>query len=126
VLDATVNLLRDRVGMNHMILSDLQTNGMDLETELRRERRIELFMEGHRWFDIVRWKEGHRLGAVVKGIKRSWAFRPADLANRKVDQWDNIIFDDTRVFSDPKNYLWSLPFVQIERNPNLLPNNPGW
>lgn len=126
VLDATVNLLRDRVGMRHMVLSELQTNGLDVETELRRERRVELFMEGYRWFDIVRWKEGHRLGAVVKGIKRSWAFKPAELANRKVDQWDNIIFDDTRVFTDPKNYLWSLPFIQIERNPNLLPNNPGW
>ena len=126
VLDQTVNLLRDRVGMIRMNLMELQANGLDIETELRRERRVELFMEGLRWFDIIRWREGHRLGAVVKGIKRSWAFRPAELSNRKVDQWDNIIFDDTRVFNDPKNYLWSLPFTQLERNPHLLPNNPGW
>lgn len=126
VVDQTINLLRDRVGMRRMTLTELQANGLDVETELRRERRIELFMEGQRWFDIIRWNEGHRLGAVVKGIKRSWAFRPAELSNRKVDSWDNIIFDDTRVFIAPKNYLWSLPFTQMERNPNLLPNNPGW
>lgn len=125
-VDITINMLRDRVGMKRMVLSELAANGLDVRTELRRERRIELFMEGQRWFDIVRWKEGYRLGSVIKGIKRSWAFRPAELANRKVDSWDNIIFDDTRTFTDPKNYLWSLPFIQMERNPNLMPNNPGW
>jgi len=31
-----------------------------------------------------------------------------------------------RTFSDMKNYLWPIPFTQTQRNPNLLPNNPGW
>ncbi len=126
VVDQTINLLRDRVGMKRMNLAEIVANGLDVKTELHRERRVELFLEGQRWFDIVRWKEGARLGAVVKGIKRSWAFRPAELSNRKVDSYNNIIFDDSRVFSDPKNYLFSLPYTQMERNPNLKPNNPGW
>lgn len=126
VVDQTINLLRDRVGMKRMVLSELATNGLNVKTELRRERRVELFLEGSRWFDIVRWKEGERLGAVVKGIKRSWAFRPAEISNRKIDNYDNLIFDDSRIFSDPKNYLFSLPYTQMERNPNLKPNNPGW
>lgn len=126
VVDQTINLLRDRVGMKRMVLAELEASGLNQETELHRERRIELFLEGIRWFDIIRWKEGPRLGAVVKGIKRSWAYRPEELSNRKVDSYNNIIFDDTRVFSDPKNYLWSLPYEQMERNPNLKPNNPGW
>ncbi|HEX3006126.1 MAG TPA: RagB/SusD family nutrient uptake outer membrane protein [Bacteroidales bacterium] len=126
VADLTINQLRDRVGMKRMLLADIDLNGQDLRTELHRERRVELFFEGLRWFDIVRWKEGWRLGAVVKGIKRSWAFNPSLLNNRKVDNNNNIIFDDTRTFEDPKNYLFSLPYIQMERNPNLKPNNPGW
>jgi hypothetical protein len=126
IVDVTINQLRDRVGMKRMVLTDIDLNGQDLRTELHRERRVELYFEGLRWFDIVRWKEGWRLGAVVKGIKRSWAFNPSLLSNRKVDNNNNIIFDDTRTFEDPKNYLFSLPYIQMERNPNLKPNNPGW
>lgn len=33
----------------------LQDNPADLELAIRHERRVELAMEGHRWFDITRW-----------------------------------------------------------------------
>lgn len=137
-IDATVNQLRDRVGMKRMILSELTANNMDLETELRRERRVEMFMEGLRWFDIVRWKEGYRLGVdkaetperqeigLIKGIHRSYAYDQKQIEGRNFDSNGFLIFDNTRVFSNPKNYLFSLPYTQMELNPNLKPNNQGW
>lgn len=139
VIDETINLLRDRVGMKRMLLSELAANGLDLETELQRERRVELFMEGHRWFDLVRWEQGYELGVdksetperqekgIVKGIRRDYAYdQSVFTASTKFDENGFLIFDDSRVFESPKNYLFSLPYRQMELNPNLRPNNPGW
>ena len=139
VIDQTVNLLRDRVGMKRMNLNELAANGLDIKTELERERRVELFMEGQRWFDLLRWEQGYNLGVdksesierqemgVMKGIRRDYAYDPnVFAASTKFDDKGYLIFDDSRVFENPKNYLWSLPYRQMELNPNLRPNNPGW
>ena len=76
-LDKSVNKLRDRVGMPHMNLEAANAkpdpflrnkewggyqnvNGANAGVilEIRRERTIELTQEGHRYYDIMRWKEG--------------------------------------------------------------------
>ncbi|MFR8357956.1 MAG: hypothetical protein ACLVEJ_21435 [Parabacteroides sp.] len=31
-----------------------------------------------------------------------------------------------RRFEDPKHYYYPLPLSQLNINPNLKPNNPGW
>src|SRR5690606_16731848 len=49
-VDLSINKLRDRVGMHRMDLVELGQNNMDLRTEVYRERQVELFFEGHRWF----------------------------------------------------------------------------
>lgn len=36
-------------------MHQLQDNDADLEMAIRHERRVELAMEGHRWFDLTRW-----------------------------------------------------------------------
>lgn len=123
-LDISINLLRDRVGMKRMELSFLAQHGMDIRTEIRRERRVELVLEGQRYFDVRRWKEGNRLAADIEGVKASWFPQLASAAYRKnkdgflVVQWN-------RAFENPKNYLWPVPQTQWERNPNLG-QNPGW
>lgn len=139
VIDKTVNLLRDRVGMKRMLIADLAANGLTLKTELQRERRVELFMEGQRWYDLMRWKQGYELGVdksesaerqemgIFKGIRKDYAYDQSVFSSStKFDKDGFLIFDDSRVFSSPKNYLFSLPYRQMELNPNLRPNNPGW
>jgi hypothetical protein len=81
-LDMSVNLLRDRVAMPGMnlaaananpdsYLANQYTNVSLMNTgiilEIRRERRIELVMEGFIWNDLMRWKEGHLLAVQYKG-----------------------------------------------------------
>lgn len=124
-LDKTINLLRGRVGMHPMILTELAANDMDLRTEIRRERRVELVLEGQRYFDIKRWKQGSLLAEPIKGMKKSWAMVQADVSNLRADSQGYIIVDDDRSFTDPKNYLWPVPMIQRDRNPNLG-QNPGW
>ncbi|PXV68760.1 putative outer membrane starch-binding protein [Dysgonomonas alginatilytica] len=82
-LDITINLLRDRVGMPHMILSNVlsaidpvQANRYPNVSgtqrgailEVRRERRIELACEGFRANDIYRWKVGTLMAKESEGI----------------------------------------------------------
>ncbi len=124
-IDLTINKLRDRVGMKRMIIAELALNGMDLRTEIRRERRVELALEGQRYFDIIRWKQGSLLAADVKGIKKSMATRPSDVSNLPADAQGYIIANSGRIFVSPKNDLWPISLTQTERNPNLG-QNPGW
>lgn len=124
-IDLTINKLRDRVGMKRMTLTDLAANGLDLRTEVRRERRVELALEGQRYFDIRRWKQGNLLAEDVKGMKKSLAFRASDVSNLPADANGYIIANSGRTFVDPQHYLWPVPLTQLERNPNLG-QNPGW
>lgn len=87
-LDKSVNLLRDRVNMPHIILKDAlanpdsyMTNGYGFTSpvlishpmkgivlELRRERIIETPLEGLHYWDIMRWKEGHLFAEPLYGM----------------------------------------------------------
>ena len=81
-IDESIKLLRDRVGMPDMNLAAANANpdpylaaqythvggaNTGILLEIRRERRIELVMEGFEWNDLMRWKEGHLLAVQFKG-----------------------------------------------------------
>lgn len=123
-LDISVNLLRDRVGMVRMDLNFLALHHMDVRTEIRRERRVELVLEGQRYFDVRRWKEGERLGKPIEGVKASW-FPELEGSSFRISPEGYLQAQWNRRFEDPKNYLWPVPQPQIDRNPNLG-QNPGW
>lgn len=82
-LDKSINVIRDRVAMPALVLSaanatpdqylanqyrNVQNTNKGVILEIRRERRIELYMEDHRWEDIVRWKEGQKLTQPIEGM----------------------------------------------------------
>lgn len=124
-LDVSINKLRDRVGMKRMNLADLLANGLNLREEIRRERRVELALEGLRYYDILRWKQGNLLANDSKGMKRSFALVQNDVKSIPVDKDGYIVVYTGNTFIDPKHYLWPVPFVQGQRNPQLG-QNPGW
>jgi SusD family. len=79
-LDKTVNAIRDRVGVAHLTMNPAMdpvwanknlgiTSGQKAELlEIRRERRIELFAEGFRYDDMMRWKLGKIFEKAQQGI----------------------------------------------------------
>ncbi|WP_316817562.1 RagB/SusD family nutrient uptake outer membrane protein [Pedobacter nyackensis] len=80
VLDLTVNKLRDRVGMkgaahltmavamDPVLAAQYPNVNSALILEIRRERRVELAGEGHRYSDIMRWKAGALFTKKFYGI----------------------------------------------------------
>ncbi|MFI3263035.1 MAG: RagB/SusD family nutrient uptake outer membrane protein [Rikenellaceae bacterium] len=75
-LDISVNLLRDRVGMPHMVVNPAIDPFMSAKypgveaviLEVRRERRVELAFEGFRYNDLMRWSAGKLLEVEPVGL----------------------------------------------------------
>lgn len=131
-LDRSLNLVRLRVNAAMPPLSNALIEkhpGMDMRTEIRRERTVELFNEGFRLDDLKRWKTAEtEMPMPLTGIKwkgteyeTAWASCPYTV---KMDTEGCIIIEDGRAWSE-KNYLFPLPADQLQLNKNLK-QNPGW
>jgi hypothetical protein len=154
-LDLTINALRERVGFVHKLTTspiadpvlvieykNVTGNNASLIREIRRERSIELVGEGHRYYDLMRWAEGHNLAEIRKGIIPNLKTSPDDPTGYTAEEIAEIEaelgFDSNgaidvyskrvqrpAVFEDPKHYLQPIPLNEISLNPNLT-QNPGW
>lgn len=125
-LDKTINVLRDRVGMPHLTVAvgfvdpnwpDWGYEVSPLLQEIRRERRVELGGEGFRFDDLCRWKAG-KLCDNLETYLGKWDATKDEYAV-VYPGFDNRKWDD-------KLYLRPIPIVELQMNPQLLPQNPGW
>lgn len=88
---------------------------------VRRERRVELAMEGIRWFDICRWKIGE---TVMPGSVHGALLGKVDPLTGALTLGTERILVETRKFDAKKNYLWPIPqgmrdaAPAIEQNPH--------
>ena len=142
-LDKSINLLRSRVGMPAMsIIPTIDPNKKfpelsDLINEVRRERRVELALEGKRFDDLMRWRahdlfQNKRfLGFKIQGSDMETEF--ADLigssilvnAQGYIDPYMNIIPSGFG-FDAGRDYLAAIPTEQIVLSDNTIEQNPGW
>ena len=93
-------------------------SGIDAETfrtRLRNERRVELCFEGHRFWDIRRWK----IGECVKSIYGLDIVRDNDGSCN----FDKVVVQN-RKWEEKMNFF-PIPNSEIYKNPNLNQNN-GW
>ena len=85
-LEISIKKIRDRVGMPNIDMLAANANpdpylcapetgyrnvtgpNKGVILEIRRERTIELCLEGHRYYDIIRWKEGKVFEQPYKGM----------------------------------------------------------
>lgn len=135
-LELSINRLRDRVAMPHLSNAFVGLNNLDMRTEIRRERTVELALEGFRYDDIRRWKTAEtELPQDIKGIKISgtdWATRapyndPSYAG--KVDANGFLIAERSRKFNPGRDYLQPLPTKEIafyQASGHILEQNPGW
>jgi len=122
--------------MPHLTNGFVGANGLDMRTELRRERTVELTLEGFRYDDLRRWKTAEtELPQDIKGIKivgSEWAtktpYSGASYAG-KVDANGFLIAETSRRFDPNKHYLQPLPTREVAfytTNGKSLEQNPGW
>lgn len=79
------------------ILPDVTASGADLLAAIRHERRVELALEGHRFFDLVRW-------GVAGETMRAQGLP----------------------FTDGVHELFPVPLTQIQATNGKLSQNPGY
>lgn len=116
-----LNDIRKRAGMPE--IDKTVYNGQAKMRELvRRERRVELAMEGLRWFDICRWRIGEE---VMPGRVYGALLGTVDSETGALNLTDNRIEVETRLFDPAKNYLWPIPQSVIDATP-AIKQNPGY
>ncbi len=147
-LDATINKLRDRVGMPYLMISNIPNDPLldevystlcgyvpsPLIREIRRERRVELAWENFRWDDLCRWKAGKLLlrPESTRGMKFNQYQYPKVKAGMDVYLGSEGYLEpyqkslpNGRKFEEPKQYYFPIPIEDIIMNENLQ-QNPGW
>ncbi len=87
-----LNLIRERAGLPPTTASTQD----ELMDSILHERHVELFSEGHRWFDLKRTEKGRR--------------QLEDIAAAKNIQWN------------PSKALWPIAQTELDRNRSLVQN----
>jgi hypothetical protein len=169
-LDISINKLRDRVDMPHLKITwanahpdsyleheypNVSGSNKGVILEIRRERRIELFNEGVRWDDLMRWKDGKKIEQPMVGIYFP-GLGAYDFNNDGTP--DVYVYDGNRsgapsgvtsfidinkraltngksghlnpfpkggTFVEPRDYYYPFPKEDIDLNPQLK-QNLGW
>ncbi len=141
-LDLSINLLRDRVGMPHLTNAFVASQNLDMQTEIRRERSVELAFEGFRWDDLRRWKTAEtELPGSVLSIKVAGTQWDSEVVTINEISYESLFYNlstnqlengykvlqpgSQRDFNPEKNYLLPLPTKQLSLNSDLE-QNPGW
>jgi hypothetical protein len=139
-IDISVNLLRDRVGMPHLNMSSITTDPnwpdygsslTDIQYEIRRERVVELFGEGFRFDDLMRW----RAHSLIVGKRFTGTYYTAEIEAEYpglkvndegyLDPFRDILNTGYYGFNSGRDYLLPLPTNELTLNSNLE-QNPGW
>ena len=110
-----INKVRGRQSVQ---MPPVTASGLELRDKIRNERRVELAFEGHRFFDVRRWK--------IADQTESKALLAIDIQK---SEDGNKIYETTlllnRVFLD-QHYLLPIPRAEVDKSNGCLVQNPGY
>lgn len=114
---AAVNVVRARAKQPNLA-TGLDAN--QFKERLQNERFVELAFEGHRFYDLRRWKvAGEQKYRTIKSMRIT---KNADGTFTYTPQSDT----STRSYWDDKMYLFPLAQSEILKSGGALTQNPGW
>ena len=128
---AAINQIQRRAG------SQTISTTVDMDI-LKKEKMFELWFEGSRWADLVRWGDTDRVKLAGQDIPTLYdKFTRAPQDGDKNLIWENGTEENSRFYMttqnqigqigyvDGKHNLFPFPAAEIEINPNLV-QNPNW
>lgn len=110
-----INQVRERAGAKLYTLNQLT------EDNLRKERRMELVFENHSFWDLRRW----RIADKLMNNKKYTALYPYYVYDEGKYIFTKEEVGTTYTYDVKVNYA-KVPAGEISKNPNLLPDNPGY
>jgi hypothetical protein len=108
-----LNLIRQRARIKTLLPA---LTGTALENKIRNERQVELCLEGHRYYDVRRWK----IAEVTENMPLMGVVITKNANGTKTYTYTKV---QTRVFK-PQHYLLPIPRDEINRTD--LVQNPGY
>jgi hypothetical protein len=134
VYDA-INQLRQRPTVKMpLVTAQTHPDQESLRKQIRRERNVELALEGFRLYDIRRWRLAEKAMNVTLYGKpnsktRKYEGMPTYDSTGEVPNYDEFadIFRvvEKRKFNAGRDYLFPIPQSEMDANPNLE-QNPGY
>lgn len=120
-----VNLIRQRALVpkldrhKHLGVADENGKPMDIREWVRNERFVELWDEGHRYFDVRRWAKGDEYFGYGKrkGLN--------GLAVSPGDDFERPIMVNSQYIFHKRLYLWPLYQSEVYNNPQMV-QAPGY
>ena len=122
-----IDLVRNRTGLGGVVESwaehstqpDKPLTQEGMREIIRKERMIELVFEGHRFWDLRRWKLAEKyMNTPIRGLS------VYDVAEVVEFFTETLTGDQPGVF-EKKDYLWPIRQSTLTKNANLV-QNPGW
>ena len=112
--ESAINTVRKRAGLAG-IAKDL--SAADFKAQYEKERFVELAFEGHRFFDVRRWKEADKYFKTIYGVEI-------------INNGDGTFTETKKVVQnrqwEDKMDLFPIPQSDILKSGGALDQNPGW
>jgi starch-binding outer membrane protein, SusD/RagB family len=102
-VEYTNKVKRRAYGLDHHIAQpsvDYTASGTQLRDIIREERFKELFGEGHRWFDMVRWK----------------------IVQEEVEKYNVMKVTQGEIVYNDKDYYYPIPLREVDTNSEMVPS----
>ncbi len=108
-----LKLIRDRAGLTTPAYIKTLSQ-VDFIEKVRNERRVELCFEGHRFWDVRRWKQGEKyFNKPIHGMKIT---KNGTALMYEVFEVENRVFDS-------KMYAMPIPYDEMQKSKLLLQND---
>lgn len=144
-LDDTVNLVRRRSGFNVALTNTfVNSNGLNMLDEIRRERMVEFIDEGLHYDDIIRWKTAETvlpkavLGLLYNAEETTVTLKEVSArltdsqgmfkGEKLYDEGNIYVIEesDSRSFNPERDYLYPIPTYEISTSDGNVKQNPNW
>lgn len=120
-----INVIRERAGAHILDDNILASGSKSLVEWVRHERRIELWNEGHRWFDVRRWVQGNEYFGAGKrrGLRGFQASTPENVIT--FEEWAVPTNVDVQYRWHNRLYFNPVFLNEVYKNPQMI-QAPGY